>query len=70
MRENILRFAVALGGFLIFAGIIMVGVFALFSLDVVDVSALENQEYPISPLWILVVVGVFDLAAGIILRRK
>jgi len=70
MHENILRFAVALGGFLIFAGIIMVGVFALFSLDVVDVSALENQEYPISPLWILVVVGVFDLAAGIILRRK
>jgi hypothetical protein len=70
MRENILRFAVALGGLLIFAGIIMVGVFALVVLDVVDVSALENQEYPISPLWILVVVGVFDLAAGIILRRK
>ncbi len=70
MRENIVRLAVALGGFLIFAGIIMVGVFALVFLDVVDVIALENQEYPISPLWILVVVGVFDLAAGIILRRK
>jgi len=70
MRENIVRFAVALGGLLIFAGIIMVGVFALVFLDIVDVIALETQEYPISPLWILVVVGVFDLAAGIILRRK
>jgi len=70
MRENIVRFAVALGGLLIFAGIIMVGVFALVFLDIVDISALENQEYPISPLWILVGVGIFDLAAGIILRRK
>lgn len=70
MREYRLRFAVTLGGFLIFIGIIMVGVFAMVSFGFVDVSALENQEYRMLSLWILLVVGVFDLVSGIILRRK
>ncbi len=70
MREYRLRFAVALGGFLIFIGIIMVGVFAMVFFEFVDLSALENQEYRMLSLWILLVVGVFDLLSGIILRPK
>ncbi len=70
MRENRLRFAVSLGGFLILMGIIMVGVFAMVFFGFVDLSALENQEYRMLSLWILLVVGVFDLVSGIILRRK
>ncbi|MFB0514739.1 MAG: hypothetical protein ACETVQ_04095 [Candidatus Bathyarchaeia archaeon] len=70
MREYRLRFAVSLGGFLIFIGIIMVGVFAMVFFEFVDLSALENQEYRMLSLWILLVVGVFDLLSGIILRRK
>ncbi|MCW4054881.1 MAG: hypothetical protein NWE84_08215 [Candidatus Bathyarchaeota archaeon] len=70
MREHRLRFAVALGGFLIFIGIIMVGVFAMVFFGFVDVSALENQEYRLLSLWVLLVVGVFDLLSGIILRCK
>jgi len=70
MREYRLRFAVSLGGFLIFIGIIMVGVFAMVFFEFVDLSALENQECRMLSLWILLVVGVFDLLSGIILRRK
>lgn len=70
MHEYKLRFAVALGGFLIFMGIIMVGVFAMVFFGRVDVSALENQEYRMLSLWVLLVVGVFNLVSGIILRRR
>ena len=70
MREYRLRFAVALGGFLIFIGIIMVGVFAIVLFGFADFSALENQQYRMLSLWVLLVVGVFNLVSGIILKRK
>jgi hypothetical protein len=70
MHEYRLRFAVALGGLLIFMGLIIVGVFVTVFLGFVDISALENQEYRILSLWILLLVGVFDLVSGIILRWK
>ncbi|MCZ2855690.1 MAG: hypothetical protein O2U62_01210 [Candidatus Bathyarchaeota archaeon] len=70
MREYTLRFTVALGGFLIFMGIIMLGVVAMVFFGFVDVSTLENQEYRMLSLWVLFVVGALDLVSGIILRRK
>jgi hypothetical protein len=70
MREYKLKLAVALGGFLIFMGIIMIGVFAVILFGFVDVSALERQEYRMLSLWVLLVVGVFDLISGIMLRRR
>jgi hypothetical protein len=70
MREYRLRFAVALGGFLIFIGMIMVGVFVMVFFGFVDISALENQEYRMISIWVLLLVAVFDLVSGIILRRK
>lgn len=70
MREHRLRFAVALGGFLIFMGITMVSVFTIVFFGFVDVSAIENGEYRMLSLWILLMVGVFDLLSGIILKRS
>lgn len=70
MHKYKLKFAVALGGFLIFMGIMIIGVFAMVFFKFVDVSALESQEYPMLPLWVLLIVGVFDLVSGIMLRRK
>jgi hypothetical protein len=71
MSEHELRFAVALGGFLILIGIIMIGVFAIISFGFIeDVGVLENPDYRVLSLWILLVVGVFDLVSGIMLRRK
>lgn len=70
MHEYKLKLAVALGGLLIFIGIIMIGVFALVFFGFVDVSALERREYRTLFLGILLGVGVLDLLSGIILRRK
>ncbi len=70
MREHILKFAVALGGFLIFIGIIMVGVaLILFNAENV-VTALDAAKYRMLALGILFAIGVLDLVSGIILRRK
>jgi len=65
-----LDFAVALGGFLILVGIVMVGVFALILSGSVDFTPLESQKYHVLSLSVLLIVGILDLLAGIILRRK
>ena len=63
------KVAVALGGFLIFLGITMIGVFALVFSGVVDVSVLR-KEYRMLLLWVLLVIGVLDVMSGIILRHR
>ncbi len=71
MRKYRLRIAVTLGGFLILMGIIMVGAAIIFFNSEEVSSALETQtQYRVLSLWILLAVGVLDLASGIILRRK
>lgn len=67
------KVAVAIGGFLIFIGIIMLGVFTLTFFGVIDISAfegtLESEGYRILILGILLVIGVLDAGSGFILRR-
>jgi len=63
------KVAVAMGGFLIFVGITMIGVFALVFSGVVDVSLL-GKEYRMLFLWVLLVIGVLDVVSGIILRHR
>ena len=62
------RMAIAIGGFLIFVGVIMIGTFALGLLGVID--ALESAGYRILALWALLIVGVLDLVSGVMLRRE
>ena len=64
------RFAVAMGGFLIFVGVIMIGVSALAFSGVIDVGVLEREDYRMFSLWALLLIGVLDLISGIILRRR
>jgi len=64
------RFAVALGGFLIFVGIILIGVFVLVFFDFVDVNILESEKFQMLSLWALLTIGLVDLVSGIILRRR
>jgi hypothetical protein len=61
------RIAVALGGFLIFVGIIVVSVFLISFFGMVDLSILESESLP---LLLLLAVGLVDLVAGIILWRR
>ena len=63
------KVAVAMGGFLIFVGITMIGVSALVFSGVVDVSVLK-EEYRMLLLWVLLVIGVLDVVSGIILRYR
>ena len=63
------KVAVAMGGFLIFVGITMIGVFALVFSGVVDISVLK-EEYRMLLLWVLLVIGVLDVVSGIILRHR
>lgn len=70
VRKWFSRFAVALGGFLIFVGIIVIGVFLIVLFDMVDLSVLETENLQNSALLLLLVIGLVDLVAGIILWRR
>ena len=61
------RFAVALGGFLIFVGIIVIGVFLIGFLGVVDFSIIDSETSYSLSLVLLLAIGLVDLVAGIIL---
>jgi hypothetical protein len=64
------RFAVALGGFLIFVGIIVIGVFLIGFFGMVDLSILESENLQSLSLLLLLAIGLADLVAGIILWRR
>ena len=64
------RFAVALGGFLIFVGIIVIGLFLIGFFDMADFSILETENLQNLPLLLLLAIGLADLVAGIILWRR
>ena len=72
--QRLSKVAVATGGFLIFVGIIMIGVFALILSGVVDVSILERilgiDAYRILFLGLLLVIGIFDFVSGIMLKQR
>ena len=68
--QGLSRFAVALGGFLIFVGIMMIGVFVLVFFGFVDVGILESEKIRMLFLWVLLAIGLLDLVSGIILRRR
>jgi len=55
--------AVALGGFLIMAGMILIGVTLLFSMAGITVGS----EYRTLFMWVLLAVSVCDIVAGVIL---
>ncbi len=64
------RFAVALGGFLIFVGIVVIGVFIIGFFGMVDVSIIESENLQSLFLGLLLAIGLVDLVAGIILWRR
>ena len=66
------KIAVALGGFLIFVGVIILGVFMLLLTRVFEVSTLETifMDYRMPLLGILLAIGVLDVVSGIILEQR
>lgn len=64
------RFAVALGGFLIFLGIIVMAVFVVSSLGMIDFTVIEGENIQSVLVLMLLSIGVIDLMAGVILWRR
>ncbi len=58
--------AVALGGFLIMVGMLLIGVTLLFSMAGITVGS----EYRTLFMWVLLAVSVCDIVAGVILLFK
>ena len=64
------RFAVALGGFLIFIGIIIIGIFMFVIVGEINFNPTEIENFKNLFNAILLFVGFIDLIAGIILLRR
>jgi len=64
------RFAVALGGFLIFLGSIVMAVFVVSSLGMIDFTVIESENIQSVLVLMLLSIGVIDLVAGVILWRR
>jgi len=63
------RLAVAIGGFLIMMGMILMSAVVLTLLNVIDITAFMNETYVLMFMLALLSVGVLDVIAGIILSR-
>ncbi|NIR86776.1 hypothetical protein GWO13_04070 [Candidatus Bathyarchaeota archaeon] len=72
--QRLSKVAVAIGGFLIFVGIIMIGVFALAISGALGIGVFEriseSEAYRTLLLGMLLVIGIFDFLSGIMLRRR
>lgn len=64
------RVVVALGGLLIFVGIMLTGVFILMFLGVMEIAIFESAKLRDLFLWAFLVIGVLDLVSAVILRRR
>lgn len=63
------RLAVAIGGFLIMMGMLLMSAVVLTSLNVIDIAAFMNETFVLMFMLALLSVGVLDVIAGIILSR-
>ena len=70
IEKRLSRLAVALGGFLIFIGIIIAGFFLIGFLETVNYSVIENENIQSLFLGLLLAIGFADLMAGLILWRR
>jgi len=63
------RLAVAIGGFLIMMGMILMSAVVLTLLNVIDITVFMNETYVLMFMLALLSIGVLDVIAGIILSR-
>ena len=64
------RLAVAIGGFLIMMGMILLSAVVLTLLNVIDVTAFMNETYSAMFMLALLAIGILNLLAGVILSRR
>lgn len=62
--------AAVIGGFLIMVGMILLGVFALSLFNMFDPRFFLEEDVQTVLMWVLLVVGLLDLASGFILLKR
>ena len=62
--------AIAIGGFIIMIGMILLGTFVLAFFGVFDTSLFLNEEGTVILVWALLILGANDLISGIILYLR
>lgn len=60
----------AIGGFLMMMGMILLGGVVLTLLNVIDVTAFMNETYSVVFMIALLSIGIINLVAGLILSRR
>jgi len=61
------RLGVAIGGFLLISGMVLTGTVLLASLNLIDIGILTNERHMFLLMFMFILIGTLDLAAGIIL---
>jgi len=64
------RSAVAIGGFLIAVGMILLSAVVLNVMSFIDTTAFTNEAYLLMLTSALLLVGVLDIIGGLILSRR
>ncbi|MEM2281186.1 MAG: hypothetical protein QXT26_03590 [Thermoproteota archaeon] len=64
------RVCVAIGGFLIMIGTILTGVMLLILFNIVDVTIFKHEVHASLLMLTLLLTGMLDFIAGIILLRR
>lgn len=70
LKNTLSRFAVAMGGFLIFSGIILTVIFIINFVGEIDFSFLGIENLQSLSLMLIFTIGLLDLVAGILLWRR
>ena len=64
------RIAVAVGGFLIMMGMILISTFILTLFNVLDIGVFTDETHMVLLTVALISVGVLDVVAGVMLWRR
>ncbi|NIU80854.1 hypothetical protein GWN63_01200 [Candidatus Bathyarchaeota archaeon] len=66
------RAAAALGGLVILLGIVLIGIFVMARFNMIDLDAFMNTKNRILLMWMVLTIGLLDLASGVVLglRRR
>ena len=68
--RKLVRLNIAIGGFLIVTSLVLTGIIFLISMSIIEINVFADQTNMLLLTMVLLVVGVLDFVAGIILMLK
>ncbi len=68
--RKLIRLAVAIGGFLTMTGMILTGTSLLSLLNIIDVGVFIGETHLLLLSSMLLLIGILDVVAGIILLQR